>query len=111
IAALGSVPMDLALMDRAGEVTPLNLQPPGPYALPRVSPDGSRVAVSVNTRSAGAGTGSTGVAELASPVFAGHGRGRTRPGSAEPHRAVRHGLASSLRVPSSLEKRERAVKT
>ena len=50
--ALGYVPgpalgelsaLDLALMDRSGEVQPLQL-PLGPYALPRVSPRGTRVA-------------------------------------------------------------------
>ena len=42
--AIGEVSaLDLALMDRSGEVQPLQL-PPGPYALPRVSPRGTRVA-------------------------------------------------------------------
>jgi serine/threonine-protein kinase len=43
LAGAGSAPLDLALMDRKGEVKPLFL-PPGPYAVPRVSPDGTRAA-------------------------------------------------------------------
>jgi eukaryotic-like serine/threonine-protein kinase len=38
-----SAQWDLGLTDRRGEVTPFNLQP-GPYEVPRVSPDGKRVA-------------------------------------------------------------------
>ena len=38
-----SAPLDLALMDRKGRVEPLKL-PPGAYAWPRVSPDGTRIA-------------------------------------------------------------------
>ncbi len=44
VTSFGSAPMDLAVMDRAGQVKPLNLQPPGLYATPRVSPDDTRVA-------------------------------------------------------------------
>ena len=39
-----SVQADVALMDRQGTVLPLKL-PPGPYQHPRVSPDGTRIAV------------------------------------------------------------------
>ena len=42
--ALGSIPMDLGVMDRVGLVQQLHLEPPGPYATPRVSPDGTLVA-------------------------------------------------------------------
>ena len=42
LAGEGSAPLDLALIDRHGEVEPLHL-PPGPYSRPRVSPDGQRV--------------------------------------------------------------------
>ncbi|HKW00978.1 MAG TPA: protein kinase [Vicinamibacterales bacterium] len=44
LVSLGSAALDLMIQDRAGVVTLMNLQPPGPYALPRVSPDGLRVA-------------------------------------------------------------------
>jgi serine/threonine protein kinase/Tol biopolymer transport system component len=43
-AAPGSAPMDLGLMNRKGEVEPLNLQPPGLYSHPAVSPDDVHVA-------------------------------------------------------------------
>ncbi len=43
IAGEWSAPLDLALMDRQGGMEPLGL-PPGPYAQPRVSPDGTNVA-------------------------------------------------------------------
>ena len=36
-------PLDIALMDRKGKVEPLKL-PPGAYAWPRISPDGTRIA-------------------------------------------------------------------
>jgi serine/threonine-protein kinase len=36
--------LDVALADRKGDVEPLKL-PPGPYVMPRVSPDGTRIAV------------------------------------------------------------------
>ncbi len=42
-AGEAAAPLDLALMDRTGEVYPLHL-PPGPYAFPHVSPLGTRVA-------------------------------------------------------------------
>ncbi len=42
--ASGSTGLDVALIDRKGVVTPLNL-PPAPYEFPRVSPDGKRIAV------------------------------------------------------------------
>ena len=40
----GSAPMDLALMDRAGTVKELTLDPPGFYSAPRVSRDGAHAA-------------------------------------------------------------------
>jgi serine/threonine-protein kinase len=43
LAGEGSALLDLAMMDRTGEVQPLHLQP-GIYAFPNVSPDGTRVA-------------------------------------------------------------------
>jgi Tol biopolymer transport system component len=42
-ASTSSAQSDLALFDRKGGVEPLKL-PPGPYEVPRVSPDGKRVA-------------------------------------------------------------------
>ena len=44
--------LDVALMDRSGEIQPLQL-PPGPYALPRVSPQGTRVAFQIRRRQRG----------------------------------------------------------
>ncbi|HEX3302284.1 MAG TPA: protein kinase, partial [Thermomicrobiales bacterium] len=38
-----SAPLDVALMDRKGEIQPLHL-PGGPYARPKLSPDGTRIA-------------------------------------------------------------------
>ena len=43
ISGISSALMDIALMDRKGRVEPLKL-PPGAYAMPRVSPDGTRIA-------------------------------------------------------------------
>lgn len=43
IAGEWSAPFDLAVMNRQGDMQSLGL-PPGPYAQPRVSPDGTRVA-------------------------------------------------------------------
>jgi serine/threonine-protein kinase len=39
-----SAQMDIALMDRSGDVRPLKLKA-GPYLMPRVSPDGKRIAL------------------------------------------------------------------
>jgi serine/threonine-protein kinase len=41
--ASASAPLDIGLMDRQGNVQPLGL-PPGTYAWPRVSPDGTHIA-------------------------------------------------------------------
>jgi Tol biopolymer transport system component len=45
--AMSSSRLDIALMDTAGKVDPFNL-PPGPYRLPRVSPDGKQVAFGID---------------------------------------------------------------
>jgi serine/threonine-protein kinase len=43
VSGISSALMDLALMDRKGNMQPLHL-PPGAYVMPRVSPDGRRIA-------------------------------------------------------------------
>jgi len=47
LVAASSATGKLALIDRKGVATPLNL-PAGPYEFPRVSPDGKRIAVGTN---------------------------------------------------------------
>jgi serine/threonine-protein kinase len=43
VSGISSALMDLALMDRSGKMQPLRLQP-GAYVMPRVSPDGRKIA-------------------------------------------------------------------